>query len=236
MTLGALFLTSLAIGFSGAVTPGPLFVACVARTARDGFRGGWYVTVGHAALELLAVVGLTVGLGAVLVRPGVAPSVSLVGGLVLVWMGYATVRGALRGYISLPPLEEGALAGTGSAAAAAEGPPRRRDSLGQAGGALATGLAATVSGPYWVIWWATIGLSYITLATPLGPAGTAAFYLGHVSADFAWYAAVAAAVAGGRRLLTGRSYRALLVGCGLLLAVLGVLFAVKGALALGALG
>ncbi len=249
MSLGLLFVTSLAIGFSGAITPGPLFVACVARSARDGFWGGLSTVVGHAVLELLAVVGLSLGLGAVLVRPGVAPGISLLGGLVLIWMGYGTVRSALRGDMTLaapehtgtgaPGADEAAARETGERAAVGKASPRKlagkaRNLGGRAGvaGAIVTGLAATITNPYWIVWWATVGLSYLTMAAPLGAIGAGAFYVGHILSDFCWYAAVALAVAGGRRLLTGRGYKYLLAACGLLLFGLGSVFAGKGLLTL----
>ncbi len=218
MTLGALFLTSWAIGFSGAVTPGPLLVACISQSARQGFRAGWYVVVGHVLLELLLVVLLSLGLGAVLVRQGVVVGVRVLGGLMLVWMAWGTAAPALRNSIALPSPEHGGL------------DPRAAGARPRAGAlepALA-GVAATVGGPFWLLWWATVGLSYLTLAAPLGAPGIGAFYTGHIAADLVWYSAVAGAVAGGRRLLTPGVYRIVLVACGLCLAVLGLVFVGSG--------
>lgn len=238
------------VGFSGAITPGPVFVACVARTARDGFWGGLSTIVGHSMLELVTVAGLYVGLGAVLVRPGVAPAVSLVGGAVLVWMGCGTVRSAWRGDMTLATPEHTAGSGPGGreAAATAEKSGAARSAGGPApeggfasggrvglAGAIVTGIAATISNPFFVVWWATVGLSYLTAAAPLGAAGVAAFYVGHTLSDVAWYAALALAVAGGRRLLTTRGYAYLLTACGVLLVGLGGIFAVRGLLSLVAL-
>jgi threonine/homoserine/homoserine lactone efflux protein len=226
MSTGLLFITSLVVGFSGAITPGPLFVACVTRSARDGPKGGLWVATGHAVVEFILVVGLVLGLGSVLVRPGVAPAISLVGGLTLIWMGYGTAAAALRDNMTTPRTEHtgrgGKLSGEGGDQPRVPG----------ASGAVLAGVAATLSGPYWSIWWATVGLSYLTLAAPLGIVGVGAFYVGHVLADYVWYSAVAVAVAGGRRLLSGRGYRYLLMACGLALLALGVLFAGKGLLSL----
>lgn len=225
MSTGLLFVTSLVIGFSGAITPGPLFVACVTRSARYGFKGGILVVTGHAILELFLVIGLALGLGTLLVRPGVAPAISLLGGLVLVWMGYGTVGSALRGDMTMEAAEHTGRSGSGGTVGLRRPGP-------DVAGALLAGVATTVSGPYWTIWWATVGLSYLTMAAPLGSVGIGAFYVGHVLADYVWYAAVALAVTGGRRLLSGPGYKYLLVACGLLLLVLGVLFAAKGLLSL----
>ncbi|HCJ09745.1 MAG TPA: lysine transporter LysE [Clostridiales bacterium] len=226
MTLWGLLLTSWIVGFSGAVTPGPLLVACITQSVRGGFRSGLLTTTGHAVMELLVVVSLSLGLGAVLAQPAVASAVGLAGGTVLVGMGLATARGALKGEASLPVPDE-----VPPAAPSAGGREAARSSPGSAArrgtgvsGPIVTGVVATVTGPYWVLWWATVGLSYLTLAAPHGTAGAAAFYIGHIGADYVWYGVVAAAVAGGRRLLSERGYRWLLAACGVCLVALGVYF------------
>jgi len=242
MGVWALLATSWAVGFSGAVAPGPLLVACVTHSARSGFRGGLLTTVGHALMELGVVVALVLGLGGLLTRPGVSLAVSLVGGAVLVWMGLTTARNAFRADMNLPYGEHTGFRNVraGCAAAveaapvlAAGGPdPDRAGGRAPAAPAVLAGVFATVSGPYWILWWATVGLSYLSLADPLGAAGVGAFYLGHIGADFAWYAVVAAAVAGGRRLLTVTGYRWLLGACGLCLLGLGGFFAGRSLTAL----
>ncbi|MDI6907878.1 MAG: lysine transporter LysE, partial [Thermoanaerobacterales bacterium] len=54
------------------------------------------------------------------------------------------------------------------------------------------------------------------------------FYTGHISADFLWYSAVAAVVAGGRRFLTPLLYRGILALCGGFLVFLGGYFIYSG--------
>jgi len=232
MGIWTLLATSWAVGFSGAVAPGPLLVACVTHSVRDGFRGGLLTVAGHALMELAVVVGLSLGLGALLARQGVSLAVSLAGGAVLVWMGLGTARSAFRGDITLPSPEHTGVGGAADRVSAAAGPGPAGATVGSAvrarspaGSAVAAGIFATVSGPYWILWWATVGLSYLSLADPLGAPGVGAFYLGHIGADFAWYAAVAVAVAGGRRLLSGTGYRWLLGACGVCLVGLGAYFA-----------
>ncbi len=223
MTLWGLLLTSWIVGFSGAVTPGPLLVACITQSVRGGFRSGLLTTTGHALMELLVVVCLSLGLGAVLAQPAVASTVGLAGGIVLVGMGLATARGALKGETSLPVPDELPPAAAGrEPARSSSGSGARRGT--ETTGPVFAGVVATVTGPYWVLWWATVGLSYLTRAAPHGAAGAAAFYMGHIGADYVWYGVVAAAVAGGRRLLPERGYRWLLAACGVCLVALGVYF------------
>jgi threonine/homoserine/homoserine lactone efflux protein len=101
-------------------------------------------------------------------------------------------------------------------------------------GPVARGAAVSLANPYWVIWWATIGLKLASDSIAIGPAGVGAFFLGHELADFAWYFAVALAVASGRRFLSDRVYRAMIGVCATFLLYLGVRFVVVGAVALAA--
>ena len=58
--------------------------------------------------------------------------------------------------------------------------------------------------------------------------GISAFYVGHISADFAWYCAVAVALVLGRKILSDRIYMGIIILCGLFLVYLGVYFFYSG--------
>jgi threonine/homoserine/homoserine lactone efflux protein len=91
-----------------------------------------------------------------------------------------------------------------------------------------SGILMSVSNPYWIIWWATIGVGYIIYSTQFGLWGVAFFFAGHISADLAWYSFISAAVAGGRHLLTDRLYRGLIAFCAVFLMVFACYFAYAG--------
>ncbi|WP_078060659.1 LysE family transporter [Desulfotomaculum copahuensis] len=91
-----------------------------------------------------------------------------------------------------------------------------------------SGLLLSMSNPYWSLWWATVGLGYITLSLRQGTIGLVSFFSGHILSDLAWYCLVAAAVAGGRRFLSDRPYRGMLVVCGVFLLGLGGYFVYWG--------
>ena len=59
-------------------------------------------------------------------------------------------------------------------------------------------------------------------------AGISAFYIGHISADFACYCAIAGALVLGKQLLSDRVYMWLIIVCGLFLVYLGVYFFYTG--------
>lgn len=150
---------------------------------------------------------LAIGLSPIL-SGGVVPGlVGLLGGGFLIWIGLKTLRAAPR--LSL-------------AAELATVRP------GIASGPVIAGVTASISNPYWLVWWATVGAGFTLTALALGFLGVAAFYLGHISADFVWYSFVAGLVATGRRYMTDPVYRGLLVACAIFLLALGAFFILSG--------
>ena len=207
-----IFVTSLGIGFSGAVTPGPLLTVTVAESARRGFRAGPQLVLGHGILELALLVGLWLGLAGALSDPSVIAVVGAIGGAALIVFGAFMAHAALRRRVSLH--------------GPVDAPWARLHPVG-------AGLVASVTNPFWTLWWATIGLAYVTRATRLGFAGAASFFGGHILSDLIWFGAVAFIIATGRRFMGDRTYRALIGLCGAFLIGLGAFFVVSGATALG---
>jgi len=209
----ALFTTSFVVGFSGALMPGPVATVTIAESARQGFRVGPLITLGHALTEVVMVAALALGLSVVLQQPLIAGVIGLGGGLVLLWMGWGLVSSAWRGAISLR------LAASGS------GPVGRL-------GLVPAGIVTSLVNPYWFLWWATVGASYVVFGLQFGWLGVAAVFVGHILADFSWNCLLSLAVASGRRFLSDRLYRGLLAVCGLFLIVLSVAFVIYGAMML----
>lgn len=214
-SLPFLFGTAFVIGLSGALMPGPVLTATIAQTLRRGFWAGPRIVLGHALLELTVLALVVAGLGPWLRRADVIGPLGLAGGALLVAMGAQmalTARAAAAQ--GLAAANAPAAAGAG-AASVWRGPE-------------AAGIVLSLSNPYWLLWWATIGLNYAALALQRGASGLAAFYAGHISSDLAWYSAVAAAVAAGRRVCPPQVYRIVIVLCGLALVALGAYFGAGG--------
>jgi len=204
----AIFTTSLFVGFSGALMPGPLLTVVISGSARGGFWEGPTLVLGHAVAEVLIVVGLAAGLSRLLKRNLVAGLVGLLGGAFLLWMGFDIVRGAWGGTVSLEQA-------TGAEAGPQLGP-------------ILTGIVVSISNPYWVLWWATVGASYVALSLGRGPLGLGSFYFGHILADLSWYSLVALLIARGKTLLSQPVYRLILLVCGLFLIALSIYFIYSG--------
>jgi threonine/homoserine/homoserine lactone efflux protein len=93
-----------------------------------------------------------------------------------------------------------------------------------------TGMVVSISNPYWVIWWATVGM---TLFGTLAQGGDTSkrslptigeFYFGHISGDILWYLILGAAIVTGRAFISPMVYRAVVVVCGAFLIFLGASF------------
>lgn len=203
MDLAGLFVTSFVVGLSGAMMPGPMLTVTIADTPRGGLRTGPLLVLGHGVVEGLVVVGLMLGLSQVIQLAAVKGTVALLGGVVLVWMGFGMGRAAWGGTVSL---------NSGGEEASRRSEPVRAGAL----------LSAT--NPYWLLWWATIGATYVASSLELGTLGLASFFGGHILSDLAWFSLVGALVAGGKRLLTDRLYRGLILVCGAFLVGLGGYF------------
>jgi len=207
LSLLGIFLTSWIVGFSGAMMPGPLLTVTINESARRGVRAGWLLMAGHSILEFFLIVALILGLNKYLDNENFIITASLLGGLFLLWMGFGMLRDAWKGDLSLD-LSDG-----------------NRKALF---GPVLAGIFVSLSNPYWTIWWATIGLNYITNAWVYGITGLVFFFTGHILADFTWYGAIALAVVKGRRLINDRMYRSLIAVCGVFLAGLAVKFMSDG--------
>ena len=203
MELLGLFVTAFLAGFSGAAAPGPLLAVTVGESARRGFGAGLLLSLGHALLELALVAALAMGLAGFFTG-GVLKWTGALGGAVLIWMGWNMAGEARAGKITLE------LSG--------------RDIKGGKLHPVLAGALVSVSNPYWTLWWATVGLGYMTYSLQWGKAGLALFFTGHIMADFTWYGLVAAACAGGRKVCSDSVYRALMVICGVFLVLLGGYF------------
>ncbi len=190
--------TSFMIALSGALMPGPMLTVTIAGSSKRGFWVGPLVVLGHGILELILVVLVLGGLGPYLTRPSVLGTVGIAGGIVLWWLGAAMVRSASG--LRLP----------GKAPA---GVPSRSSVL--------HGILASLSNPYWTLWWATIGMGYLASALKFGIPGILFFFAGHILADLLWYSAVSYAVSRGRELIPEHVYQGGIVVCGLFLILFG---------------
>ncbi len=192
--------------------PGPVLVATINRSARMGFKAGPLVVLGHGIIEVGLISAVLAGLGEILRREAVMNTILIVGGLMLVALGAMIAYEVKTGKAELPSRPD-------------SGHSAREESVLRP---VIEGIVTSASNPYWMLWWATIGLAYIAMASEAGPLGLPAFYSGHILSDLAWFSLISAGVATGTKHINDVVYRGVLVGCSIFLVLLGIYFLGNG--------
>lgn len=201
MTLAVIAVSSFMIALSGALVPGPLFAITVSESARRGASTGPLLILGHAILEILIIILILSGLSPYLQHETTRYVISLAGGSMLVLMGIVILKDLRSLRLDL-----------------SAGVQKKGMNL------VVSGIVGSLANPYWVIWWATIGLGYLVSSMKYGFAGVAVFFFGHISADLLWYSAISYAVARGRTIMQEKAYKAVLAVCALFLIGFGAWF------------
>ncbi len=200
MTPAEIFLASMIVGFSGAMTPGPLLTVTIAETARRGFGASLLIVLGHAVLELILLIGLLLGLFKPMEGKMITIFFGFVGGMVLLWMGFSLVLSVIKKRISFQM---------------ASG--ESRASMGP----FLSGILVSLSNPYWLLWWITIGSAFLIKAMEYRLLGISSFFTGHIFSDLLWYGFVGLAVSTGKRYISDSVFRGALLVCGIFLLFLG---------------
>lgn len=199
----SIFQFSLLVSFAAVISPGPVTAAILSEAPRRGWRSGPLIAFGHSVLELAILILISFGLSVVMRTTTVLVAISFGGSLILFWIGGNYIHAVWKKNVELPQ-------------------PGRIHTSRSASALVALGMLTTLSNPFWYIWWVTVAAGYLTQAKAISAAAVAAFYVGHISADFAWDTTLAAATSSGRHWLSQRAYRALILITGGYMTYLGV--------------
>ncbi|MCD6358957.1 MAG: LysE family transporter [Dehalococcoidia bacterium] len=205
-SLPLIFITALSIAFTGALAPGPLLAVTITETVKRGFWAGPLLVLGHMLTEIVIVFALAMGLGKLMENNVVSGVVGLTGGVMLLVMGASTIL--KRRKLSLP--------------SSGQPTPQKTGIL------VLTGAVASISNPYWFIWWITIGAALVINALKMGVLGIIVFFIGHILGDLIWYSVVSGTISRGRKIMSDRMYHGLMIGCGILIIGMGIYYAISG--------
>ncbi len=198
----SIFITSFIIGLSGAMMPGPLLTVTIANSAKRGFWEGPKLIVGHGILELLLVILILFGISPIIKSNIFVVTISLIGGCMLAYMGYDMIKSAKK--LTLDTSKD------------CENSPYKSPVL--------TGAMVSFANPYWLLWWATIGMGYLFSSMKFGLFGVFVFFAGHILSDFIWYACVAFGISKGKTIMKDSTYQMIITLCGVFLIVFGIYF------------
>lgn len=189
-------LLGMSLGFSAGISPGPLLTLVITRTLSRGFGAGLRVALSPLITDT-PIILITLLLFNAL-PPLFEEIITVLGGLYVIYLGVDTIRSARHAHLE------------------AAGPAAEAPSVDLWQGAMVNLLS-----PHPWLFWIAIGSPTLSRAAADGWPYAAAFLAGFYSLLVGGKIAVAAAVAGGRRFLTGPWYGRLLWAAGLLLCLFG---------------
>ncbi|MDD5570988.1 MAG: LysE family transporter [Bacteroidales bacterium] len=204
MTLFNFFISSYIVAFSGAIMPGPLLSYTISKTTTMGFKATPLLILGHAILEIIFIALILLGFKSYLQNNIFITTVSFSGALVLAYM-------SIQMFLSIPKLTLNLSA-----------------NQQKSKNTILAGALVSISNPYWIIWWVTIGLGYILISQQYGFVGICIFFIGHILGDLTWYSFISYLVTGGKKYFTDKVYKYLIGVCAALLIIFSGIFIYYG--------
>ena len=194
---------TLIVSLSGVLAPGPMTAVTLQLGGRSRHAGAW-IAIGHGVVELPLMGLIMLGIGELLQAQAFQVGVSLAGGLALLVMGVMLLR-SLRG-----------VQGGSDSATLRRGAP------------VLSGIIMTAGNPYFLVWWATVGLALCTQAAAWGVAVFAMFALTHWLCDLAWLEALSQCSFRGVALLGPGAWKAVTILCAVTMAGFGAWYLWQG--------
>ncbi|MDR2719801.1 MAG: LysE family translocator [Nitrososphaerota archaeon] len=164
------------ISLSGVLMPGPLFAVTIQKATKSKIAGA-LIALGHGIIEFPLMFLIYFLLSQFAIPNWVQISIGLVGGSLMVFMGFKAFKDRNRQDQSVASL--------------------KRDSL-------FAGVWTTAISAGFILWWLTIGTALVLNAQMFGLVGFGIFAGVHWSIDFLWYTIVGLAIFKSQRFLTPR--------------------------------
>jgi threonine/homoserine/homoserine lactone efflux protein len=200
MTLLLFLAQVIVISLSGVMAPGPVTTAAIGMGARSRYAG-MLLAVGHGIVEFPLIVLIVLGMDRILKHPTAQIAIGLAGGAFLLAMAI----GMLKSLYSAQTQE----------VEVAKSTP------------IMAGIILSASNPYFLFWWATVGLALATTATGMGIWAFVLFAVVHWLCDFIWLGALSWASFKGTGLFGPYIQRIVLLICAVALFFFGSVFIYK---------
>jgi threonine/homoserine/homoserine lactone efflux protein len=186
----AFLLSAIAISLSGVMAPGPMTAATLAAGTRHR-HAGVMIALGHAVVEIPLILLLFVGAASFLESATARAVIGLAGGAVLVFMGLQLLL-SLRQH-------------NNESEASVQRHP------------LVIGIVFTAANPYFLVWWATVGLALAAEALAFGVVVLALFAVVHWLCDLGWLEFLSVAGFKGSQIFGQRAQFVVSAVCGVVL-------------------
>jgi len=206
-----LFVFSFLVALTGALSPGPLLTFTIYKSIKKkrGYLEAIYILLGHATIELVLILALLAGASFFIQNLIFLTVVGIIGGIFLVIFGILVIRDVLKTDVNIEF--------------------DNSHHKGFKGNSYIGGIIVSLSNPYWVLWWAIIGLSFlisynISFANPIG---LLLFFLGHELGDIVWYLPISIIAYLGRKSLNPKIFKYVLIVCGAFMVIFGTYLAIN---------
>ena len=208
-----IFIFSFLIALTGAMAPGPVLTFTIYKSVQErGYLAGFFIILGHATLEFGIICLLLLGASLFLRDILILTIIGVVGGIFLVIFGILVIRDTIKNPLKFDfqSIEEA-------------------DIKGFKGNSFLGGIYISLSNPFFLMWWAIIGLSFmINFGISFeNPTGLLLFFLGHELGDLAFYVPISIFVYIGGKSLNPKVFKYVLIGCGVFMIGFGIFLAIN---------
>lgn len=180
--------------------PGPMFAVTLAKSYKSPWAGA-QVSLGHAVIEIPLILLIYFGFARFFQNSLVQLGLSVVGGVMIFWLGIAMFR------------------------ARAEVVQKGKDLPYSA---FVAGILMSGLNPFFLLWWVTIGSMLIMKFLVFGTVGLVLFIIVHWLCDLVWLSLVSTVVYRTKSLWGRKLQEGLFTVCSLLLIGFGAWFLVSG--------
>ena len=185
------------ISLSGVMAPGPVTAAAIGMGARSRYAG-MLIAIGHGIVEFPLMILIVLGMGRILKLPTAQIVIGLAGGAFLLMMAIGMLKSLRSAEIQETKVTKST--------------------------PMLAGIILSAGNPYFLFWWATVGLALATTATGMGIWAFALFAVVHWLCDFIWLGTLSWASFKGTGLFGPCSQRTVLMICAVALFFFGLFF------------
>ncbi len=203
------------VALTGAMSPGPLLTYTIYKAIQAKSRAflvGIYVCIGHAILEFILILILLMGMGPFLSDNNVVILIGLGGGALLLYFGLNLLRDLNTIEVNIDEISR-----------------IDEENTNLTNHPIVGGVFISMSNPYWWLWWAVIGMNFMTqFSVSLSNLPEFwGFFIGHELGDFAWYGAVTFGIGITHKFITNFIYKAIIVCCSFFMIGFGIYLAIS---------
>lgn len=192
----------VAISLTGVMAPGPITAVTLLSGSRSRHAGAM-IAVGHGIVEFPLMILIMAGMGTVFKLPNVKLAIGIVGGFFLVFLGVQMLLALNK-----------------------NGPKNTTTSY-HSKSPLVIGILLTITNPYFLFWWATVGLNLSQKAMELGIYAFGIFAVVHWLCDLIWLDILSWSGYKGSQFLTPKIEQYIQGLCGMVMLGFGVQFIAK---------